>query len=206
MRVPIKNPKSGEIKEIPVGWSWRLLFLSSVFGVPLFRRRLYGWGALFLAMSLTSVFWEDIFGDTPHAVSEPRLFFFFIWCCFSFRMAANGNELTAKNYLENGWVFAEPDGAETKEAMRRWNLQAPGSCIPDNTKLKKCPFCAEDIQEAAVKCKHCGSSLVEEPTNTADSHVTEKKCPYCAEDIPMEATACKHCGSTVSTSLETQEH
>ena len=33
--------------------------------------------------------------------------------------------------------------------------------------MKTCQFCAEEIQDAAIKCKHCGSLLTEPPANVS---------------------------------------
>jgi predicted nucleic acid-binding Zn ribbon protein len=37
--------------------------------------------------------------------------------------------------------------------------------------MKKCPFCAEDIQDDAIKCKHCGEFL----NNSLSSRFAEPK-------------------------------
>ena len=128
-QVQLRNEKTGEIKSIKVGWSWTLFFFSSI-GIPLFMRKLYVWGALIL------FFWTLDFGIRVWEMSlandgQTDLYQVadMLGNCFNVLLgiigiflAIKGNSMTGKNYLENGWVFADPDSNASQYAKSKWSL------------------------------------------------------------------------------------
>jgi len=61
--------------------------------------------------------------------------------------------------------------------------------------MKKCSFCAEEIKDAATKCKHCKSDL---SINAKSDTASIEKCPFCKEQIQLNSLKCKHCGGNIA--------
>lgn len=58
----------------------------------------------------------------------------------------------------------------------------------ENEVMKQCPFCAEDIRAAAVKCKHCGSDLISREAAPAMRPVVAKSSPSPAAHPPPQGS------------------
>ena len=68
--------------------------------------------------------------DTAHSAGT-YLLLCLVFLALQIWIAVKGNEMTAKNFLENGWSFSSPNTPETRFAMIKWNLSS--SSTPENS-------------------------------------------------------------------------
>jgi Double zinc ribbon len=73
----------------------------------------------------------------------------------------------------------------TTHASTQLATGAPNLAAATPIRTAVCPFCAEEIHERAIRCKHCRSDLV-------------KTCAACREPMPLYSVQCRRCGTYLS--------
>ena len=69
--------------------------------------------------------------------------------------------------------------------------------------MKRCPICAELIDDQSTVCPFCGEQLQSAPpppvppSNEADTKPSQKECPICGEMIDTHLSVCPICGEYI---------
>jgi ribosomal protein L40E len=66
----------------------------------------------------------------------------------------------------------------------------------DEGAMKKCLYCAELIRSEAIKCRFCGSEVLETRALAGNTSEVEGNCPNCDALLPIDSKSCRQCGAT----------
>lgn len=159
-----KNPVNGHIESRSSPWLWTILF----------------GGFYFIAVGLWAplIIWLLLSVALFAAMGPPAVVLIMI---MNVVCALLSTGLLRASYLRKGWIevkkgdepvapqaaysepYRPPSADAATPAAAPEVAVAPPAAAPVVTatgdETRRCPFCAEDIRAAAIKCKHCGSTV-----------------------------------------------
>lgn len=120
--IDLKDPRTGQVKRIPVGFAWDLFLFSGLFGLPLFLRRLPQWGAVILALWILDLFVGWVAFGAVATAAQAALFGIFL--LVQLWLGIKGNELTVRSLVVRGWTVVHPEYVAIRRLIARWRLGA----------------------------------------------------------------------------------
>ncbi|HXR86219.1 MAG TPA: hypothetical protein VN728_04595 [Stellaceae bacterium] len=119
--IGFRHKPSGKERRVATGFAWDLFLFAGVFGLPLFLRRLPGWGAAVLVLWLF-VLIVSIVRVGAEATQAAQLALFAAFLVLQIGLGFYGNRLTARTLLHHGWTIDQPNDRGTKLVIERWRL------------------------------------------------------------------------------------
>lgn len=128
MHIQLKNPATGQLKEIKVGWSWPTFLFASFFGIPLLISRLFIPASIMIILNIVNIvtFMQMSNGIDPITRGIATILFLVLVLTaliLSVYFALSSNKMATKHYLKNGWQFIDPDSEIAKMTMLRWGIK-----------------------------------------------------------------------------------
>jgi len=122
-KIAFKNPKGNTIYWAKVGFDWGAFWGALLLaGLPFFLRKMNTFGIYFLVLALI----DTVGAGFENFSKEDSWFIYFVVgldLALATYFGIRGGKLTARHYLEEGYVILTKDKDLLSRAQKKWNLE-----------------------------------------------------------------------------------
>jgi hypothetical protein len=127
VKITLYNKNSDQIHMASIGFSWSLFLFSGILGIPCFIKNLYGYGFVFLIIDIVSIVSNYNIMNNSTNVNVALLLFLIgsnvVSFILSILMGINGNKLSIKSYLDEGYSFVHQNDPNVKMIKMKLGIQ-----------------------------------------------------------------------------------